>query len=155
MNTPEHNNHDLHHTAKMSTENKPTRTRPGRTLDTCTNLVYYFIHRAIDINHHYDYHDVVITERFNWWQNGTARSKGPRDTTQNWTAEEVIVLLIEALQRKKVDLAAIREERGALTVGYWLAVDSAASLALGLDTLQEREDRRVLMRNYAAFVEQE
>lgn len=65
------------------------------------------------------------------------------------------MLLVEVLQRGKADLAVVRGERGALGVGYWRAVDLAASFALGLDTLREREDRRVAMRNYAEFVEQE
>lgn len=138
-----------------TTKSTPTRSQAGRTLDTCINLVSYFINRAIDINQHYVLDDVALTEKFNWWQNSTARSKALRDTSRDWTADEVIVLLVEVLQRGKVDLAVIRGERGAPGVGYWRAVDSAASLALGLDTLREREDRRVAMRNYAEFVEQE
>lgn len=140
----------------MSTaDSTPTRSQAGRTLDTCVRSALYIIDRAIDINYHYNHDDVAFTEWFNLYQNATAEGKGPRDTTRDWTAEEVIVLLIEALQREKVDLAAVREKRGARTVRRWRAVDSAASIALGLDILQGREDRRALMRHYAAVAEQE
>lgn len=138
-----------------TTESTPTRSRVGRSLDTCTNLAYYFINRAMDRSQRYTLDNVAFTKTFNWWKNSTAREKGPRDTSRDWSAEEVIALLVEALQRGKVDLVAIRDERGALGVGDWGAVDSAASLALGLDTFQEREDRRVAMRDYAALVEKE
>lgn len=126
-----------------TTDSTITRSQAGCTLDACTGPAHYMINRAIEINRHCRFDDVAFTEDFNLWRNGTARNKGPRDTSRDWTADKVIVLLIEALQRGEVDLAAIRNERGALTVKGWWAVDSAASLALGLDTLQERENRRV------------
>ncbi|SPO02866.1 uncharacterized protein DNG_05543 [Cephalotrichum gorgonifer] len=131
-----------------------TRSREGRTHETCENLVQYFIGRLVLNKGHHDLNDLDFAESFNHALNGYPKKGEARDVSNDWTPEEVTALLAELMTREKADFPALRRERSHIPINEWRAIDSAIVIAMGVEGIEGREERRRRMSVHAEYIKE-
>lgn len=129
-----------------------SRSKEGRTLETCEPLAAYFVERMIINKKHLELDDLVFTESFNHALNGYPRNDKERDTSNDWTPEEVIVLLSQLMQRDNVNFQALRAKRSRIPKNEWAAVDSAITIVLGGERIEARQQRRKSLHDHAEYI---
>ena len=127
-------------------EPTPFRSKTGRSLKNCSKLAKYLMEQFVLCERHYQWDDLVFAELFNRHSNGTPQRGDPRNPAYEFTPEETMSLLAAVMLREKANFTSIYRERRHIPREERLAVDSAVAIALRIESIEAREERRKDMR---------